>query len=70
VEADKFKKNAETTVKDIKTKTGFDSFINEETGVFKYKVYCGSFKDKAGAQERVKALAKVGYLAAIKQVLL
>lgn len=70
VEADKFKKNAETTVKDIKTKTGFDSFINEETGVFKYKVYCGSFKNKAGAQERVKALAKVGYLAAIKQVLL
>ena len=50
----------------IKQKTGFDCFVEQSGG--KSFVYCGSFKDKQSAQQRVNQLKAKGFSAFVKEV--
>ena len=56
VEADRKKEQAEKTAADIYKRTQHECFL--ENGGGWWRVYCGSFKDKAKAEERRKEIVK------------
>ena len=59
VGAYKKKGNADNKVKDVKAKTGYDSFIEKGSDGM-YRVFCGSFSVKANAEQRIRDLASKG----------
>lgn len=58
---------AKAAAKVVKDKSGFDCFVNSESGALRYHVYCGCFeKSRKGAEERESALKAKGIEAEIK----
>ena len=55
IEADKNKKTAEKTCKTCKQATGYDCFYELGTDGF-YRVFCGSFRYKENAEDRVNQI--------------
>ena len=60
---------AKAAAKVVKDKSGFECFVNPESGALRYHVYCGSFeKSRKGAEERAAALKAKGIGAVIKDI--
>lgn len=55
IEANRNKENAEKTVNDCERMTGYDCFYEKGNDNW-YRVFCGSFRDKANAENRVENL--------------